>query len=311
VTQLSRLVDDLLDVARITQGRIELQRSPMELGDAMDIAIETVQPLLREGRHEMEVTRSIEPLHVDGDLTRITQCVVNILTNAAKYTAPGGRIRISLARSGAEGVIEVVDNGPGISREMLANIFDLFVQADRTLERSQGGLGIGLSVVRRLVQMHGGSVSAHSSGLGSGASFQIRLPLIAAPALRPAATAGGARSARRVLVVDDNVDAAVSLAQVLQMEGHIVETVHGALAALERAPAFAADIVLLDIGLPDIDGYEVARRMRAAGSRSRIIALTGYGQAEDIQRARAAGCDAHLTKPVDFDALERLIESGG
>jgi signal transduction histidine kinase/ActR/RegA family two-component response regulator len=311
VTQLTRLVDDLLDVARITQGRIELQRAPMELGDAMDIAVETVQPLMREGRHELSIARGTEPLHVDGDLTRLTQCVVNILTNAAKYTTPGGRIHIALARAGDEAVIEVTDNGHGIAREMLPHIFDLFVQADRTLERSQGGLGIGLSVVRKLVQMHGGQVTASSAGLGAGSRFQIRLPLVATPAIAESPGAGQPPLARRVLVVDDNVDAAVSLSQVLQMEGHEVQTVHAAAAALALSESFAADIVLLDIGLPEMDGYEVARRLRAAGSRSRIIALTGYGRSEDIQLARAAGFDAHLTKPVDFDALERLIEAGG
>ncbi len=174
VTQLSRLVDDLLDVARITQGRIGLQRAPMELGGAIDIAVETVQPLLRERQHELHIASSGEPLHVDGDLTRLAQCMVNILTNAAKYTAPGGRIRIALSRADQEGVIEVSDNGCGIAREVLPGIFELFVQADRTLERSQGGLGIGLSVVRRLVQMHGGSVSAHSAGLGHGTDRRSR-----------------------------------------------------------------------------------------------------------------------------------------
>lgn len=309
VNQLTRLVDDLLDVARITQGRIELQRSHMNLGEALDLAIETVQPLMKERHHDVVVERPSHPLFVAGDLTRLTQCIVNILTNAAKYTSDGGRVQVALRESQNEAVVDIEDNGSGISREMLPKIFDLFVQADRTLERSQGGLGIGLSVVQKLVQMHGGRVTAQSAGLGRGSKFSIRLPIIASPSAGTPLPIESKTKAKRVLIVDDNADAADSLAQLLGFEGHVTDTAYTAADALARASTFSADVILLDIGLPETDGYEVVRQMRAAGRSETIIALTGYGQASDVRRARETGFDAHLTKPVDFPKLQRLLDS--
>jgi CheY-like chemotaxis protein len=307
--QLARLVDDLLDVSRITQGRIELRRECVEVGAVVNQALETVDHLLRERHHQVLITASYRPLYVHGDVTRLVQCIANVLTNAAKYTEVGGQIRIVIGERANELFIEVADNGVGISSELLPRIFDLFVQSNRTLDRSQGGLGIGLAVVKRLIEMHGGRVTAKSEGLGQGSCFEICLPLIAAPAAPAPPLQKAGAPARRILVVDDNVDAAHSLAQVLQLDGHESEPVYGAVEALERAQSFRPDVILLDIGLPQMDGYEVARRLRQLDGFAdiRLIALTGYGQHEDRQRSLAAGFDAHLAKPVDFAALEREL----
>jgi signal transduction histidine kinase len=311
VGQLTRLVDDLLDMSRITQDRIDLQREPFDLTDAVALAIESVQPLLSKKGQEVALDASAEPLHVEGDLARIVQSLVNLLTNASKYSHTGGRVEVALRREGREAVIDVADDGVGISADMLPKVFELFVQADRGLDRSQGGLGIGLSVARRLVQMHGGEVEAASEGIGKGSTFRIRLPLIDPPAAGAERPAEVVVRPRRVLVVDDNADAADSLAQLLALQGHETEAVHGPRQAIERARGFAPDVVLLDIGLPEMDGYEVARRLRADGTAAALVALTGYGQAEDVQRARDAGFDAHLTKPVAFSDLLRVLEEHG
>jgi signal transduction histidine kinase/CheY-like chemotaxis protein len=305
--QLTRLVDDLLDVSRISQGLIELQREPLELGDAIEVAVETVQPLLRERRHEVSTVREESPLYVEGDMARLVQCLTNVLTNAAKYTEAGGHIEIALRRDGQSGIVEVRDDGAGISADMLPRVFDLFVQADRSLDRSRGGLGIGLSVARRLVEMHQGTITAISEGPGRGSTFRISLPLVDEPTATVDRPEIVAPLSARVLVVDDNVDAANSLAQLLELEGHATEAVYGGREALRRAPTFAPDIVLLDIGLPEVDGYEVARRLRADGSTALLVALTGYGQAEDVRRAHRAGFDAHVTKPIAFAELARLL----
>jgi signal transduction histidine kinase len=307
--QMARLVDDLLDVSRITLGRIELRREAVEIGAVVNQALETVDPLLRDRHHEVLLKSHQRPLYVNGDVTRLAQCIGNVLTNAAKYTDPGGQIRLQIREQGTEVVLEIADNGVGISSELLPRIFDLFVQSNRTLDRSQGGLGIGLAVVRRLVEMHGGRVRADSEGLGRGARFEITLPLTAAPKLPPPPARSASAPARRILVVDDNVDAAQSLAQVLQLGGHESEAVYGALDAIERAQSYRPDVILLDIGLPRMDGYEVARRLRQLEDLQhvRLIAVTGYGQNEDRQRSLAAGFDAHLAKPVDFAALEREL----
>ncbi len=313
VGYLTRLVDDLLDVARITQGRIELRRRPLELAGVIAHAIETVGPLLREKRHAVLSTPSYEPLHVSGDPARLIQCVANILTNAAKYTDAGGEIRIRTWKEGAEAVVTVSDNGAGISSALLPRLFDLFVQSDRTLDRAQGGLGIGLAVVKRLVEMHDGRVSAASPGVGRGATFEIRLPVID-PARNTSTVSTPAKAPRRrVLIVDDNRDAADSLAMLLELDGQEARAVYTAREALEHAASFETDVVLLDIGLPEMDGYEVARRIRAlpTGRHVRLVAVTGYGQAEDRQRALAAGFDDHLVKPVEFSALaETLFQAG-
>ncbi len=310
-TQLTQLVDELLDVSRVTQGRIQLNRCPVDLAVVIRQSIETIEPKLREKRHTLSVTTAIghEPFYVEGDFTRLVQCVVNILSNAAKYTDPGGAIEVRTRAENSTVIIEVTDNGTGIAPELLGRVFDLFVQSDRTLDRAQGGLGIGLSITKRLVEMHGGQISVRSAGVGCGSTFQIRLPRISRPrALRPEAAAIDAPP-RRVLIVDDNVDAANSLCVLLNMKGHETRAVYGAKEALEYAASSKLDLVLLDIGLPVMNGYELARRLRAIPQSHalRIIALTGYGQAEDHERARAAGFDGHLVKPVDLTALERAL----
>jgi signal transduction histidine kinase len=307
VTHLTRLVDDLLDVSRITQGRIELQRRPVSLTSVIQQAMESVEPLLRDKRHNLQLSMSTANLHVEGDSARLVQCVANILTNSAKYTDPDGEICVEAKRDGQNAVISISDNGVGIPAELLPQVFELFVQSDRTLDRSQGGLGIGLSVVRRLIEMHGGTVDAQSAGQGLGARFTLRLPTIEAPGDTSEESPVDPVDAKRILIVDDNTDAADSLAALLEMDGHTTCSVYGSVAALESASAFDPQIVLLDIGLPGMDGYEVARRMRARGSKAQLVALTGYGQQDDLARAREAGFDAHLVKPVDLRLLRRHI----
>jgi PAS domain S-box-containing protein len=317
VTQLTRLVDDLLDVSRITQGRIELKREPLELGAIIAQAIEVVDSLFREQRHKVSIAAGYQPLYVLGDNARLVQCVGNVLTNSAKYTDPDGEIKIRSFSSGANAVLQVTDNGVGISPELLPRIFDLFVQSERTLDRSQGGLGIGLSVVKRLIEMHGGSVVARSEGLGRGTTFEIRLPLIQRPRaaidLQPELRMPG----QRILIVDDNVDAADTLALLLELEGHETQAVYLSTEAVERAMWFKPDVVLLDIGLPVMNGYQLAQKFRSTPDLAgvRLIALTGYGKSEDQQRTKAAGFDDHLVKPVDAatlkSALARAARRGG
>jgi signal transduction histidine kinase/CheY-like chemotaxis protein len=302
-THLSRLVDDLLDVSRITQGRIALHCQPVNLAAIISQALESVEPLMREKGHRLFVEQSAGPVYVNGDHGRLVQCVANVLTNSGKYTDPGGEIRIEMRIAGNETAIIVTDTGVGISADLLPRIFDLFVQSDRSLDRSQGGLGIGLSLVKRLIEMHGGRVCATSDGPGKGARVELVLPVVAVASPLSDDQPAPNPPSRRILVVDDNADAADSLAMLLTHSGHTAEPVYGATAALERAIAFDPDFVILDIGLPGVDGYEVARQLRARGSNARLIALTGYGQAEDRQRAYEAGFDAHRVKPVSLELL--------
>ncbi len=309
ITQLTRLVDDLLDVSRITQGRIELKREPLELAAVIAQAVEVVDPLFRERRHKVSIGAEYTPLHLLGDNARLVQCIGNVLTNAAKYTDPGGEIQIRSFASADSAVLQITDNGVGISADLLPRIFDLFVQSERTLDRSQGGLGIGLSVVKRLIEMHGGRVEARSEGMGRGALFEIRLPLIK----RPHATADSPRppevAAQKILVVDDNVDAADTLALLLQLEGHEAEAVYESTQAVEKARTFKPEVVLLDIGLPGMNGYQLAERLRSLPelNSTRLIALTGYGKSEDYERTKAAGFDDHLVKPVDAATLKQAL----
>jgi CheY-like chemotaxis protein len=235
--------------------------------------------------------------------------LVNLLTNAAKYTDPGGAVTVTVREDGDEAVVTVADTGIGIPPDLLPFVFDLFVQDTRSLDRARGGLGIGLSVVRHLVEMHGGRVAAHSEGAGRGSTFELRLPLIARPSAVAAAPATAGVAPRRVLVVDDNVDAAQSLAMLLAIDGHAVECAFAPADALARAPAWRPDVVLLDIGLPGMDGYELAKRLRAlpALAHTRIVAVTGYGQEADRTRSRDAGFDDHLVKPVEIDVLNRVL----
>jgi PAS domain S-box-containing protein len=309
VKQLARLVDDLLDIARITEGRIQLERKPVELSGVINQALESVQPLMRERHHRVTITSTTDQLYVNADVARLVQCVANILTNAAKYTDPFGQINIELLEQQGQAVIVITDNGVGVVPELLPRIFELFVQGDRTLDRSLGGLGIGLSVVQRLVEMHGGSVTARSDGAQCGSSFQIRLPLIEPPPSREIEVPRLRVNNRRVLVVDDNVDAADSLAMMLKLASHDVQSVYTAHAALEQVGTFDPDVVLLDIGLPQMDGYEVARRIRAQRQSAFLVAVTGYGQSEDKRRAQDAGFDAHFVKPLDISSLEKLLAS--
>jgi two-component system, sensor histidine kinase len=306
---LTRLVDDLLDVSRITQGRIQLQRKPLQVSSIVAEALESAGPLLKRKKSRVIVNTSAEQLYVDGDSARLVQCLTNVLSNAAKYTDPGGEIRVETLREGASLLMAVTDDGMGISKELLPRIFDLFVQSERSLDRAQGGLGVGLSVVKGLLEMHDGRISAYSAGPGCGSRFEIRLPLIEPPVEVVTTPPRQGAESMRILVVDDNVDAAESLALLLRLDGHSVRTAYTASAALEQASSLQSDVVLLDIGLPEMDGYQVARRIRATGSRARLVALTGYGQAEDIKRGRAAGFDAHLLKPVDLPALNEILVS--
>lgn len=310
VTQLTRLVDDLLDVSRITQGRIQLKQQPIDLAAVITQAVETVEPQLRERRHKLSVTASsYEPLFVRGDFARLVQCVGNILTNAAKYSEPEGQITVRTGNQGAVAFVEISDTGVGIPPELLPRIFDLFVQSERTLDRSQGGLGIGLALVKRLVEMHGGEVCARSQGIGRGSTFEIRLPRIARPGSAAAEAASVRMQGRRILIVDDNADAADSLAMLLAFQGHETQVCYSGKEALACAEEFKPELGLLDIGLPEMNGYDLAKRLRMSSQLNGLylIALTGYGQVEDQQRALAAGFDEHLIKPLDMAALERAL----
>jgi signal transduction histidine kinase len=311
VTHLTRLVDDLLDVSRISQGRVELRLETLTLAQALDQAIETVSPMARDKEQRLTMDSSFETVWVNADRSRLVQMFVNVLNNAVKYTHVGGNIRVGVRPSEDTVSVEISDDGAGISTEVLPRVFDLFVQADRTLDRAQGGLGIGLSVVRKLVEMHGGEVFARSEGLGRGAAFEIRLPRIEAPTAVEREAQRSRFVKRRVLVVDDNVDAANSLMMLLRLEGHTGETAFTSRSALEKFDTFKPEVVLLDIGLPEMDGYQVAReiRKRFTPKPVRLVALTGYGQSEDRERALDAGFDEHLVKPVEFDALQRVLMS--
>jgi len=317
VGHLSRLVDDLLDVSRITQGKIELQRQQTDLVDVIAKAVEIASPLLEQRSHKLSLQIPASGLIVDGDPVRLAQIVANLLTNAAKYTENGGQVTLSARRDGAEIVLRVRDNGTGIEPELLTRIFDLFTQGKRSLDRSQGGLGLGLTLVKSLAALHGGRVSASSAGPGKGSEFTVVLPALAAaekaPAHspRPTVVPRSRGQARRVLVVDDNVDAAELLGEALRHRGHEVEIAFdgpGALALLDR---FRPDVGLLDIGLPVMDGYELAARLRKdpALAGIRLVAITGYGQAADRSRSTAAGFDEHLVKPIDLDRIVQLVEA--
>ncbi len=310
---LTRLVDDLLDVSRITQGKIELRRGPVEIGQIVRRAMDAVRPLIAERRHQVDLVLSgMGKWQVDGDATRLEQIIANLLTNAARYTPDGGRITIVERHEGRDAVITVSDNGIGIAPEMLAKIFELFTQADHSLDRTSGGLGIGLSLCRQLVELHGGTISAHSNGVGKGAAFTVRLPTIAAlqttPSLSPPPAMKANHPHRRILLVDDNQDTVHSLSRLLARRGHEVATAFDGLAALRLAHEFKPDVLLLDLGLPGLDGYELARRLRAEGfTHTPIIAISGYAQEGDRARSRAAGFNYHFAKPVDFEALAELV----
>lgn len=314
VGHLTRLVDDLLDVSRISQGKINLQLAPVDLADVVANAVETSRPLIDGRKHHLEVILPECDALVEGDPARLVQVVSNLLTNAAKYTEVGGRIVLTVEASAGEAVIGVRDTGVGIAPEMLPRLFEMFTQVQGSVSRSEGGLGIGLSLVRSLVEMHGGNVQALSPGLDHGSEFVVRLPLLhellpSAPAARVKAPPQPKVRARRILVVDDNTDGAESLARLLRLTGHDVHTAHDGPAALDAARSHPPDVVLLDIGLPGISGLETARRLRheLGLNDAFLVALTGYGQEDDKQRSLEAGFNAHMVKPVDFDALQELL----
>jgi signal transduction histidine kinase len=342
IAHLSRLVDDLLDVSRITRGKINLTKESLDVNSLIARAVETTHPLIAERSHDLIVQVPEEPVKVLGDPTRLTQALGNVLSNAAKYTERGGRITIVVRLDGAEVAIRVHDTGEGIPADLLPVIFNLFTQLDRTSGRAQGGLGIGLALVRRLVEMHGGSVTAHSDGVGKGSEFVIRLPIHIDVEVHPSGTpselarvsattdvsingqvplmngfegsplaaAPADRVKRRILLADDNSDALESLATLLELGGHEVVTASNGALALECAERHRPEVALLDIGMPMLDGYEVARRIRVQpwGQSVTLVALTGWGQDSDRRRSREAGFDSHLVKPLDLDKLTELLE---
>ena len=310
--QMVHLIDDLLDLSRISRGKIDLRKERIELAKAIQQAIETSRPSIAQAGHELVIEIPPEPIYVDADLTRLAQVFSNLLNNAAKYTERGGRIQLTVQHRGSEAVVSVKDNGIGIPTHMLPHVFEMFTQVDRNLERSQGGLGIGLSIVKRLVEMHGGSVEVRSDGDGRGSDFVVRLPVdLSVVGDQPFDEAKAVRPTAhyRILVVDDNVDSAESLTMLLTIMGHETRAAHDGLEALDVAAAFRPEVMLLDIGMPKLDGFEVCRRIRqqAWGKEMVVIALTGWGQEEDKRRTLAAGVDAHLVKPVVPAALEELL----
>ncbi|MGP1716567.1 MAG: ATP-binding protein [Methylophilus sp.] len=304
---MTRLIDDLLDVSRVTQGHIHLQKEVINIADVLAQAIEMCEPQLQAKQQHLTTLSS--SLFVEGDMARLVQCVANILTNAIKYSEAHTEIKITVRSEEAEVVIEVADTGSGIAPEMLPQIFELFVQSQVTLDRSQGGLGIGLAIVQRLIAMHGGRVSAFSKGEGLGSTFEIRLPRIISSTSTDHQSTPGESTPVRILIVDDNVDAADTLLMVTGILGHVSMAVHSAQAALSSIESFKPNLMLIDIGLPDMDGYELVQQLGKLPSAHgvRKIALTGYGQYEDKQRAFDAGFDEHLVKPVEIDILERTI----
>jgi CheY-like chemotaxis protein/two-component sensor histidine kinase len=312
VRHMVRLVDDLLDVSRITRGKVELKRQPLETADVVAKAVELVSPLLEQRAHHLSLLVPRAGLVVDGDPARLAQVFSNLLSNAAKYTERGGRIVVAAAREGSEVVVRVRDDGDGIAPELLPRVFELFTQGARPLDRAAGGLGLGLTVVRSLVALHGGTVTARSDGVGRGSEIEVRLPLgtpLPPPEIpaEPPPSPPPVRS-QRVLVVDDNEDAGQLLAEALREIGCEAHVTHDGPSAIAAARELEPDIALLDIGLPVMDGYEVARRLRADSAAVRLVAITGYGQDADRRRSREAGFDRHLVKPIDLESLQRVLD---
>ena len=315
VCQMTHLVDDLLDVGRISHGTLRLRKERTELEPALRIAVEATRPHMDASQHELTVSIPQERIFLEADPTRLAQIVANLLDNSAKYTDRGGRISLSAARQEDNVVIAVRDNGIGIAPDMLPQVFDMFAQADHSIERTRGGLGIGLTLVRRLVELHGGQIEASSAGPGRGSEFIVRLPCLPAsdvpePDITPAATEPTLQRSR-ILIVDDNRDAAQSLAALIRLQGADVRTAHDGLAALDVAAEFRPEVIFLDIGLPQLNGYDVCRRMREHpwGKEATIVAITGWGQEEDRAKSKAAGFDHHAVKPVEYATLLKLLAS--
>jgi PAS domain S-box-containing protein len=310
---LVRLVDDLLDVSRISRGKLELRKERLPLASVVNNALEVCGALARERDMDLTVTMPEEPLYVDADKTRLSQALCNLVSNSVKYSNPGGQIWLTVEHEDDQAIIRVKDNGIGIPAEMLPNIFELFTQIDRSLEKSQGGLGVGLTVVKRLVEMHGGTVEARSEGADKGSEFIVRLPIVMTVVQEQPQPQDAEKPAnavrRRVLVVDDNADAAISMAMMLKLMGNDVRTAHDGIEAVEAATEYRPDVILLDIGMPRLNGYDACRRIREQpwGREPFIVALTGWGQEEDKRRSQDAGFDGHLVKPVEPKTLQKLL----
>jgi PAS domain S-box-containing protein len=312
---LVRLVDDLLDVSRISRGKLDLRKEPVVLQEVLSMAVEASNPFIKSRGHQLHTLYGPAPLHVFGDPTRLTQIVTNLLNNAAKYTPEGGRIELQLCEEGGQAVVRVKDNGIGLSQTLVERMFDMFYQAPNNAPGTDGGLGIGLNIARRLAIMHKGSLVAESDGTGQGSTFTLRLPLVpqAAPVVptRPHRTNGVATNAIRILVVDDNRDAAYSLSAILRRTGHQVEVAYDGQEALDKGEAFKPQLVVMDIGMPVLNGYEACRYMKALpwGQAARVVALSGWGQEEDRRKSFDAGFDEHFVKPIDTKVLKDLVAS--
>jgi len=312
---MGRLLDDLLDVSRITRGSLELRKRTLDIASVIDSAVESVRPLMEGKRHTVVVEIAETPLYVEGDAVRLSQVIANLLTNAGKYTEPGGRIDVRVQSQGGEVVVRVIDNGIGIARDVLPHIFEMFAQGKSELQHAEGGLGIGLALVRGLLELHGGTIEARSAGPGRGSEFIVRLPAkspaMSTDAPEPQAVSPSRHDGRKVLIADDNRDAADSLGLLLEGSGHHIRKAYDGRAALEAAEHFQPEVALLDIGMPGLDGYEVAQRIRSQpwGRKITLVALTGWGQTQDRERAMAAGFDYHVTKPVEPERLATLLES--
>jgi signal transduction histidine kinase len=309
VKQMVRLVEDLLDLTRVAEGKLRLRRTTFDLAAAAARAVQTVTPLFEDQEHQLSVSLPTEPLRMDGDQDRIVQVLVNLLTNSAKYTEKGGRIHLTAAREDGEVVLRVGDNGIGIEKEMLGRVFDMFTQIDHSLPRSRGGLGIGLTLVRQLVELHGGRVAAHSDGPGHGSEFIVHLPTGEAPSEPGPSTSSGLQiTPLHILIIEDHADARSTLEQLLTLLGHRVETAEDGPQGVEAGLNGRPNVALVDLSLPSLDGLEVARRLRAGlGASVRLVALTGHASEEDRRGSLEAGFDAHLAKPVELEALNRLL----
>jgi PAS domain S-box-containing protein len=311
-TQLTRLLDDLLDVSRISSGKISLRKERFNIGNAVASAVESIRPQMDARKHELIVDAPSEPIFVDGDPARLSQIFVNLLSNAAKYTDRGGRITLTYRRAEGNAIIRVIDPGIGLTSEQMSRIFGMFAQVDDSLERGEGGLGVGLALARMLVELHEGQIEVRSAGLGKGSEFTVRIPALPQESASTSEIERGAAAPqiqRRILVADDNVDSAETLASLLRSAGHEVRTAHEGASAVETWSVFRPDLAILDIGMPKLNGYDVARQIRSRenGAHTVLVAVTGWGQEEDKRKARDAGFDHHLTKPVDPPAIVKIL----
>jgi CheY-like chemotaxis protein len=315
LAQMVMLIDDLLDTSRISQGKIGLRRESMDIREALESAVDSVQPLIAKKRHNLIQNIADAPMWVDGDAMRLAQIVGNMLNNAAKYTPEGGSITLEGFADDGDIVVQVTDNGIGIPTDMLTNVFDLFTQVDNHTDQAQGGLGIGLALAKQLAGLHGGTITVHSAGKDQGSTFMVRLPRIEAPdqvtESKPAASRDEGSKALNILVVDDNVDSAQTMGWMLEMEGHQYTLAHTGKQAIEAAHNINPDVILLDIGLPDMTGYDVCRQLRASGDfqKTLFVAQTGWGQQKDKDLASEAGFDRHFVKPLKPMDIEQIIES--